>query len=404
MARRSLARLRNIGIVAHINAGKTTLAERFLFRSGKQSYMGDVDEGTATMDFMPEEQERGISISAAVTNIDWRGFHLNLFDTPGHVDFTAEVERSLRVIDGVIVVLDGIAGVESQTEIVWEQVKRHRIPALVFINKLDRATSDFEESLISLSDRLGCPALPLVLPQREDGRLAGLVGLVEDRPIGEKRVDPHGWQPSRQAVIEACADYDDGILADFVEGVRVEPDRLHRALRRGTLAGGVVPVLAGSALLTRGVDWLLTAICRYLPSPLDRQVVGVGGERVAVEETAPFCGLVFKLQFEGENCLQFVRVYTGLLRVGQTIRGSRHEGDVHVEAIWRLHAAHHEEIRTANMKTPFSRLQISPSPSSISPLPAAVRHPPSGGRLSCIFRGPFPCSTEKRPSAVRKRC
>ena len=346
--KRGLTRLRNIGIVAHINAGKTTLTERFLYRAGKQRFMGEVDEGTATMDFMPEEQERGISISAAMANFDWRGFHLNLIDTPGHVDFTAEVERSLRVLDGVIVVLDGVAGVESQTEILWQQVRMHGVPALVFINKLDRGTSDFEASLISLTERLGCAALPLVLPHKVDGEVVGLIDLVEGVSIGEQAGDPEFWQPSRQAVIEACADYDDSIMSDFVEGVAVEPSRLHRALRRATLAGPVVPVLAGSALLNRGVDWLLTAVCRYLPSPVDRPVVDVERVTIPVDESAPFCGLVFKLQFEGEadteECLYFVRVYSGTLRVSESVQGSRRDAPVRVESIWRVHAAHREEI------------------------------------------------------------
>ena len=343
--KRGLTRLRNIGIVAHINAGKTTLTERFLFRAGKQRFMGEVDEGTATMDFMPEEQERGISISAAVANLDWRGFHLNLIDTPGHVDFTAEVERSLRVLDGVILVLDGVAGVESQTEILWQQVQTYAVPALVFINKLDRETCDFEASLIALTERLGCAALPLVLPCKKGDEVVGLIDLVEGVSIGEQEVDSQMWRPSRQAVIEVCADYDESIMADYVDGVTVEPSRLHRALRRATLGGSVLPVLAGSALLNRGVDWLLTAVCRYLPSPLDRSVVDVERVRVTVDEDAPFCGLVFKLQSESDGRLYFVRVYSGTLRTGDSVQGSRRSDSVRVESIWRVHAAHQEEIQ-----------------------------------------------------------
>ncbi len=344
MARRSLERLRNIGIVAHINAGKTTLTERFLFRAGKQAYMGDVGEGTATMDFMPEEQERGISISAAVSNIDWRGFHLNLIDTPGHVDFTAEVERSLLVLDGAVVVVDGVAGVESQTEIVWRQVQQRSVPSIVFINKLDRPTADFEASLISVSERLDCCAVPLVLPCHQNGELVGLIDLVEDRVIGSAKVEPETWQPSRQAVVEACADFDQSILEDFVEGRGVEPDRLHRALRKAVLANQVVPVLAGSALLNRGVDWLMTAICRYLPSPLNREIETVTGVRIPVTEDAPFCGLVFKVQFEDGLYVNFLRAYSGTLKVGAMVGSSRHPAEVRVESIRRLHAADFEEL------------------------------------------------------------
>jgi elongation factor G len=344
MARRSLARLRNIGIVAHINAGKTTLTERFLFRAGRQSYVGAVDDGTATMDFMPEEQERGISISAAVTSVDWRGFHINVIDTPGHVDFTAEVERSLRVLDGVIVVLDAVRGVESQTEIVWRQVQEHRVPAIVFINKMDRETADFEASLIEVSDRLQCPAVPLVMPLRKGGELVGLCDLIENKVIGAANDDLSVWRPSRQAIVEACADYDESILQDFVEGGDVDADRLHRAVRRATLDGGIVPVLTGSALFNRGLDWLLTAVCRYLPSPLDRPVVSVDGTPVPADEDAPLSALVFKVAFDGDECLHFVRLYSGQLRAGELVRGSRHEGQVHVSSISRLHAAEHEEV------------------------------------------------------------
>ena len=198
MARRSLARLRNIGIVAHINAGKTTLTERFLYRSGRQRFMGEVDDGTATMDFMLEEQQRGISISAAVASVDWRGFHVNLVDTPGHVDFTAEVERSLRVLDGVILVLDAVRGVESQTEIVWHQAREYGVPAILFINKMDRSTADFESSLIEATERLACPAIPLVVPICQDGEFLGLCDLVENRALGGASIDPGLWAPSRQ--------------------------------------------------------------------------------------------------------------------------------------------------------------------------------------------------------------
>ncbi|MCA8957571.1 MAG: GTP-binding protein [Planctomycetes bacterium] len=341
---RPLARLRNIGIVAHINAGKTTLTERFLFRSGAQPHMGEVDEGTATMDFMPEEQERGISISAAVASLDWRGFHLNLIDTPGHVDFTAEVERSLQILDGVVVVIDGIHGVESQTEIVWRQAQAHRIPALVFINKLDRETADFEASLISLGERLGCVALPVVLPVRRDGVLVGLIDLVEDTCTLPAEFDPASWRPSRQAVIEACADFDESILADFVAGEGVDPERLHRALRRATMSGRVVPVLAGSALLDHGVDWLLSAVCRYLPSPLQRPRTALDGQEVHPDPERPFCALVFKVQFDDVARLAFVRIYRGSLRPGERVGGSRHDAPFGVRALWRIHAAHREPL------------------------------------------------------------
>lgn len=378
MAPRSLERLRNIGIVAHINAGKTTLTERFLYRAGKQTYMGEVGEGTATMDFMPEEQARGISISAAVSNIDWRGFHINLIDTPGHVDFTVEVERSLLVLDGVIVVLDGVAGVESQTEIVWRQAQKRSVPALVFINKLDRTTADFEASLISISDRLRCRTVPLVLPCRENGELVGLIDLVEDRVIGSAKVAPETWQPSRQVVIEACADFDESILEDFIEGKGVQPERLHRALRRAVLANKVVPVLAGSALHNRGVDWLLTAVCRYLPSPLDRRIVTDSGAVLSADEAAAFCGLVFKVQFEGERCVHFLRVYSGMLQVGEVVGSSRRQEPVKIESIRRLHAAEFDEVdevRAGDVAAILTDVELSTGETLYSPGVPAILEP-----------------------------
>jgi elongation factor G len=347
----STQQLRNIGIVAHINAGKTTLTERILFDSGVQSFMGEVDEGTATMDWMVEEQRRGISITAAITHVDWGGYRVNLIDTPGHVDFTAEVERCLRVLDGVVVVLDAVRGVESQTEMIWRQVEAFGIPRLVFVNKMDRETADFAGSVVALVERLGCRALPLALPVRKDGRLQGLVDVVHDVVRGKEPEGGPGWELSRQAVVEVCADYDEEIMRDFVDGRFVAEPRLTAALRRAVLACEVVPVLAGAALPNRGVDLLLDAVCRYLPSPLDRPVLtdASGGtvRRLKVDHGAPFCGLLFKVQIEGGDRLYYVRVYCGTLRVGDTVGSSRHPGEARIEAIWAMHAMHREEVPEA---------------------------------------------------------
>ena len=348
------ARLRNLGIVAHINAGKTTLSERILFVTGKQSYLGAVDEGTATMDWMREEQERGISITAAVTNVRWKGFELNLIDTPGHVDFTAEVQRSLRVLDGVVVVLDGVRGVESQTEIIWRQIEQRSAPRIVFVNKLDRATANFEQALQSVRDRLRTRVVPIVLPLIVEGRLAGLVDIIRGTVVdygGAAGAEPEKVAASaRQALVEVLADHDESILADFVSGTPIEPARLDRVLRVACLACAVTPALAGAALENRGVDWLLDAVCRYLASPLDQ------GEVVSLDDPtqvrpprsdAMLAGLCFKVQVSPDTDVlaHFARVYSGCLRAGDTVDSTA--GPIVVRRLWKLHAAEREEITSA---------------------------------------------------------
>ncbi len=351
MTRRSPQRLRNIGIVAHINAGKTTLTEGILYDAGKQRYMGEVDHGTAAMDWMPEEQERGISITAAVTNLPWRDTHINLIDTPGHLDFTVEVECCLRVLDGVVVVVDGVRGVESQTEMVWRQVSARKIPGLIFINKMDRDVADYEASLISLSDRLGCRTLPLVLPIRENGKLLALVDLITGEVRGELPAQVTDWSPSRQAVVEVCAEFDDSILRDYVDGREVAAARLHAALRLAVLHGGVVPVLAGSALCNMGVEWILDAVCNYLPEPAEADpLVAVGAELQGLADKVDadhLCGLVFKVQMDGDEELNFVRLYGGQLCQGSTLMASDSSLVHTVTGLWRMHAMHREDLDQA---------------------------------------------------------
>ena len=356
--------VRNIGIVAHINAGKTTLSERILFDTGKQRFMGEVDEGTATMDWMPEEQRRGISITAAVTTVEWRGRRMHLIDTPGHVDFTAEVERCLRVLDGVVVLLDGVRGVESQTETIWRQAGARGVPRLVFVNKMDRAAADFAGSLRALGQRLQCPALPIVLPLRRDGDLVGLIDAVagELRPFAADagpRADgaaelPMDVEAARMAVVEACAELDEELLADFVEGRPISTERLQSSLRRAVLGGQVVPVLCGSALRNQGVDLLLDAVALYLPAPSDLPPVrgvgeGIGGHEQlrSASPAAPFSGLVFKSQRLGSDVLHLVRVYSGLLGRGDRVGTTAAAGSLRVLRVWRLHAAFREQVEAA---------------------------------------------------------
>ena len=249
--KRIAPRIRNIGIVAHINAGKTTLTERILFTTGKQAVMGEVDDGTATMDYLVEEQTRGISITAAATCVRWDDHAIQLIDTPGHVDFTAEVERSLRVMDGVIVLLDGVRGVESQTEMVWRQAQRRGIPSVVFVNKMDRPGADLEVSLEGLRERLGCEPVPIVVVARDGDELSGAYDVVAGEWTWGEPSAAIPVEALRSAAIEACADFDETILADFVEERPVEPERIHAALRRGVLARRLVLVQSAALAMTR---------------------------------------------------------------------------------------------------------------------------------------------------------
>lgn len=342
---------RNIGIVAHINAGKTTLTERILFDSGKQRFMGEVDEGTATMDFLDEEQDRGISISAAVTTVGWRHCDLNLVDMPGHVDFTAEVERCLRVLDGAIVLIDGVRGVESQTEMVWNHAVSRGLARIIFVNKMDRPGADFAAAVAAVAERLHCRAVPVTVPLRADGELVGSLDVVTGSivPWRDAAVST-GPQlaAARSELLEAAADFDDSILADFVEGRNVDAARLRAGLRRGVLAGQIVPVLGGAALHNLGVQALLDAVCDYLPAPADLAPVAsidAGGGSRRPMKTEPFCAFVFKtIREEADLPLHFVRVYSGSLEPGQMICSSGSAEPFAVVALWRIHADHRQPI------------------------------------------------------------
>ena len=343
-------RLRTFGIVAHIDAGKTTLTERILFDAGAQSWLGSVDDGTAAMDWMPAERSRGISITAAASRVEWAGHVLQVVDTPGHVDFVAEVERCLHVLDGVIVLLDGVRGVESQTEAVWEQAGARGLPRLVFVNKLDRDGADYAQVVRELSTRLGCCAIPIVVPLFDSvGAFAGLgdaltgsVQWFEGRPsataataIAAQLMEAH------ERVVEVVADCDDGVMADALAGRRIAGERLRAALRTEFLAGRAVPVLGGAALWNRGVDWLLDAVVAYFPrlSELPRQ--GMWSIDRAADPAAPFCGLVFKVQHVAQTW-NFVRVVRGQLAAGDLwVRGRSPGPPTRCPEIWLVQADRH---------------------------------------------------------------
>ncbi len=360
----ALERTRNIGIIAHIDAGKTTVTERILFYTKKIYKIGEVHEGAATMDWMEQEQERGITITAAATTCFWNDHRINLIDTPGHVDFTAEVERSLRVLDGAVVVFDGVAGVEPQSETVWRQADKYRVPRFCFVNKLDRTGADFWRVVGMIKDRLGVNAVPLQVPIGAEGSFRGVVDLINMRAItygndlgdqvdvGEIPADvlplATEW---REKLIESLADLDDDIAHKYLEGEEVSADEIRQAVRTGTLAYEMVPVLTGSALKNKGVQPMLDAVIDFLPSPLDvPPLTGRNprsGEDVSLETDpdAPFSALAFKIvadPFVGK--LAFFRVYSGTLKTGSYVYNSTKGNKERVGRILQMHANHREEI------------------------------------------------------------
>ncbi len=359
-----LEQTRNIGIIAHIDAGKTTVSERILFYTKKIYKIGEVHEGAATMDWMEQEQERGITITAAATTCFWRDHRINLIDTPGHVDFTVEVERSLRVLDGAVVVFDGVAGVEPQSETVWRQADRYRVPRFCFVNKLDRTGADFWRVVDMIRERLGATAVPVQLPIGSEGGFRGVIDLLEMQAItygsdlgdlievgeipAELVEEATTW---RDKLVEAVADLDDDIAHRFLEGQEVDAGKLRRALRAGTLASKIIPVLCGSALKNKGVQPMLDAVIEYLPSPLDvAAVIGTNprtGEQVTrhADPAEPFAALAFKIAadpFVGK--LAFFRVYSGTLKTGSYVYNATKGEKERIGRLIELHANHREEI------------------------------------------------------------
>jgi elongation factor G len=361
-----LERLRNIGIVAHIDAGKTTVSERLLFESGVEHKIGQVDEGTAVMDWMAEERERGITITAAATTLPWRGHSINLIDTPGHVDFGIEVERCVRVLDGAVLVIDAVAGVQAQTETVWRQLARQHVPALVFVNKCDRVGADFLAALHSVRRRLGVRAVAVQCPLMVDGALRGVVDLLERRgwlapaaegePALEAPVPPELADDVtllRGELIEALAERDDAILAAALEEREVAPEALRSALRARVLDGSLLPALCGSALRHIGVAKLLDAVVDWLPSPLDAPPVrgsapddGAPLER-APDPTGPLCAYVFKLQAEATGDLYFLRVWSGTLAPGVSTWNPRLRRHERISRLYRMHSGSRVALESA---------------------------------------------------------
>ncbi|HJQ99005.1 MAG TPA: elongation factor G [Candidatus Polarisedimenticolaceae bacterium] len=360
-----LGNMRNIGIMAHIDAGKTTTTERILFYTGITHKLGEVHDGTATMDWMVQEQERGITITSAATTCFWDDHRINIIDTPGHVDFTAEVERSLRVLDGAVAVFCAVGGVEPQSETVWRQADKYRVPRIAFVNKMDRVGADFGRVLDMMRTRLHARPLPVFLPLGAEESFRGVVDVVALRAIVWDD-DEHGTsfrvveipeelkdaaRAAHDRVVEAACEVDDALLETFLSGGSITPDALHAALRRGTCGMRFVPVVAGSAFRNKGVQPLLDAIVRYLPSPSDIHategsdpVTGEPVERTA-DDAAPFSGLVFKIMtdpFVGH--LAFVRVYSGRLESGGHVYNPAKRQTTRVGRLLRMHANKREEI------------------------------------------------------------
>jgi elongation factor G len=361
-----LERTRNIGIMAHIDAGKTTTTERILYYTGKTHKIGEVDEGSTEMDWMEQEKERGITITSAATTCFWNDHRINIIDTPGHVDFTVEVERSLRVLDGAVAVFDAVAGVEPQSETVWRQADKYRVPRIAFINKMDRTGADFERAVGMIAERLGANPVCVQLPYGKEDKLKGVLDILtmkavvwEEETLGaafhEEEIPAAlrtSAQQARERLLEAVADQDERLLQKYVAGEPVTVAEIQAALRRATLCQHVVPVLCGASFKNKGVQPLLDAVVAYLPSPLDMPPVEgknpkTGGtERREATDSAPFAALVFKIMadpFVGQ--LAYFRVYSGTLDSGSYIYNSTRGTKERVGRLLRMHANKREEIK-----------------------------------------------------------
>ncbi|MCI5217636.1 MAG: elongation factor G [Candidatus Electrothrix sp. LOE2] len=361
----ALSRVRNIGIMAHIDAGKTTTTERILYYTGRSHKIGEVHDGTAVMDWMEQEQERGITITSAATTCEWAGSRINIIDTPGHVDFTVEVERCLRVLDGVVAVFCAVGGVEPQSETVWRQADRYHIPRLAFVNKMDRIGADFDRVVAEIEESLAANPVVLALPYGSEESFSGTIDLIERKLYRYDESDKGGTvheeeipddiksksSAARMTLLEKLADFDEGIMEKYLDDQEISPGEIRKALRDATIALRLVPVLCGSAFKNKGIQPLLNAVAWYLPSPVD--VPQVEGEDkdgaplvLKLARSEKFCGLVFKLQsdpFIGN--LAFIRVYSGEVRVGDKVFNPLKRKQEKIAKLIKLHANKREEVQ-----------------------------------------------------------
>jgi elongation factor G len=361
-----LERTRNIGIAAHIDAGKTTCTERILFYTGRTHKIGEVHDGAATMDWMVQEQERGITITSAATACTWRETRINIIDTPGHVDFTVEVERSLRVLDGLVALFDSVAAVQPQSETVWRQANKYRVPRIIFVNKMDRMGADFFNAVAKIKERLGANATPIQVPIGAEDHFQGVVDLFTMKKVvytddlgsttaqepvtdadGELKVLADKW---RQNLVENIAEQDEELLEMFFDGKELPIDRMKEALRKATIAGTVLPMLCGSAFKNKGVQPLLDAVVEYMPSPLDaKPIIGKDPKTEAEitrkpDDKEPFAALAFKIATDPYGNLTYFRVYSGTLEKGSYVYNSRSGRKERIGRILRMHANHREDI------------------------------------------------------------
>jgi elongation factor G len=361
-----LEHTRNIGIAAHIDAGKTTATERILFYTGRTHKIGEVHDGAATMDWMVQEQERGITITSAATACTWRDTRINIIDTPGHVDFTVEVERSLRVLDGLVALFDSVAAVQPQSETVWRQANKYAVPRVIFVNKMDRVGADFFNCVKQIRTRLGAPATPIQVPIGAEAGFLGVVDLFtmtkvvytddlgstsDSTPVtdadGELFTTAQEW---RHALIEAIAEQDDELLEMFFEGTEIPVERLHAALRKATIQGKVLPMLCGSAFKNKGIQPLLDAVVDFLPSPLDAKPITGKDPKDDSDITRqprdeqPFAALAFKIATDPYGNLTYFRVYSGVLEKGSYVYNARSGRKERIGRILRMHANHREDI------------------------------------------------------------
>jgi elongation factor G len=373
-----LERIRNIGIIAHIDAGKTTVTERVLYHTGRTYKIGQVDEGTTVMDWMEQERQRGITITSAATTCHWKNHRINIIDTPGHVDFTAEVERSLRVLDGGVVVFDAVAGVEAQSETVWRQADRYGVPRICFINKMDRVGANFERCLAMIEERLHAKALAVQLPLGKEDKFEGVIDLIESKALlldSDPESEPREtdipesyrikYEEYRRTLIERLAEDDDKILTAYLENKELSVSDIKAALRRVTLANKGIPVLCGSALKNKGIKLLLDAVIDYLPSPADMPPVRAIDIRKNTEVTrpasdeAPFAALAFKVvadPFMGR--LVYLRVYSGRVRAGAQIFNSTRGRKERIGRLQLMHANRYEDVDVADTGSIIATLSL----------------------------------------------
>ena len=369
MAKYTLDKYRNIGIMAHIDAGKTTTTERILYYTGKSHKIGEVHDGAATMDWMEQEQERGITITSAATTCFWRDNRINIIDTPGHVDFTIEVERSLKVLDGAVAVFDGVAGVEPQSETVWRQADKYKVPRICFVNKLDRTGADFYRCVEMIKDRLGCKPLPVQLPIGSEADLKGIVDLVKMKGVVWQNEDlgakfdyveipeelKEKSEKYRKELVETAVEEDEKLMEAYLDGKEPSEEDLIKCIRKGTLSFNFVPILTGSAFKNKGVQPLLDAVIDFLPSPNDLKSIDgtkVGSDdkvTMNFDEKENFSALAFKVAndpFVGS--LTFIRIYSGTLNAGTSILNSSKDKDERIGRMLLMHANSREDIKTAS--------------------------------------------------------